>query len=255
MENKIIDVTHASFSYEKGREVIKDISFSIYRGEAVGLIGANGSGKSTLLKMLTGLVSHEGSIKVDGLEVEKKNLSAIRRKLGLVMQDSESQLFMPTLYDDIAFAPRNYGYDEKQVEAAVNETLERTGILHLKNRQNYKMSGGEKRMGCIATVLAMKPELILMDEPSIALDPSNRRALINNLNAISESKLISSHDLDMILETCDRVILLNDTGILADGDALEILNNREMLERSHLELPLCLQKCVPYSKIDNKNNL
>jgi len=247
-ERKIIEVTNASFSYERDHEVISDISFSINRGESVGLIGANGSGKSTLLKMITGLVGHEGSIKVDGLEVEKKNLPEIRRRLGLVFQDSDSQLFMPRLYDDVAFALRNYGMEEAKVEEAVNEALERIGITQLKNKQNYKMSGGEKRMGCIATVLAMKPELILMDEPSIALDPANRRTVINNLNSISETKFISSHDLDLILETCDRVILLNEKKIIADGDAQEILSNKDMLEKSHLELPLCYQTCTPHSK-------
>lgn len=236
-----IEVSGASFSYETGHKVISDLSLQIRPGESVGLIGANGCGKSTLMKMLCGLIGHEGSVKVFGLEVEKKNYPQIRKKLGFVFQDSDSQLFMPTVYDDIAFAPRNYGMKREEVEAAVENALARTGISHLKNKQNYKMSGGEKRMACIATVLAMNPDVILMDEPSITLDPYNRRNLIRNLNELKETKLIASHDLDMILETCGRVILMDADGIRADGPTEEILRNQELLESCRLELPLCLQ--------------
>lgn len=238
----MIKMEHAAFGYEKERKIIKDLMLHIREGEKVGLIGANGTGKSTLLKMLTGLIGHEGSIKICGLEVEKKNLAEVRKNLGFVLQDSDSQLFMPTVYDDIAFGPRNYGMSKAEVEACVDEALERTGIMHLKYKENYKMSGGEKRMACIATILAMKPRIILMDEPSIALDPYNRRNLINNLNEMPETKLIASHDLDMILDTCDRVILMNQGSIYADGPAEKILTDQKLLEECHLELPFCLQR-------------
>ncbi|MBQ0000438.1 MAG: ABC transporter ATP-binding protein [Clostridiales bacterium] len=238
----MIKIENASFGYDKEKKIIPGLSLHIREGEKVGLIGANGTGKSTLLKMLTGLVGHEGSIKVCGLEVEKKNLAEVRKSLGFVLQDSDSQLFMPTVYDDIACGPRNYGMSKEEVEACVDEALERTGISHLKYKENYKMSGGEKRMACIATILAMKPRIILMDEPSIALDPYNRRNLINNLNELPETKLIASHDLDMILDTCDRVILMNHGGIYADGPAEEILTNQQLLEECHLELPFCYQR-------------
>lgn len=237
----MIRVEHVSFGYEKNAPIISDLNLVIRNGERVGLIGANGTGKSTFLKMLTGLLGHEGSIRVCGLEVEKKHLAEVRKYLGFVFQDSESQMFMPTVYDDIAFGPRNYEMSEEEVEARVNEALTRTGILHLKNKENYKMSGGEKRMACIATILAMKPDIILMDEPSIALDPYNRRNLINNLNEMPETKLIASHDLDMILDTCDRVILMDQGQVRADGPAKEILLNKKLLEECHLELPLRYQ--------------
>ncbi len=237
----MIQIKHVSFSYDKKTPVITDLNLSINAGERVGLIGANGTGKSTFLKMLTGLLGHEGSLQVCGMEVEKKNLAAVRRKLGFVFQDSDSQLFMPTVYDDLAFGPRNYGMSSEEVEKCVDEALERTGIPHLKYRENYKLSGGEKRMVSIATILAMKPEIILMDEPSIALDPYNRRTLINNLNTLTETKLIASHDLDMILDTCDRVILMDHGTIRADGPVREILLDKELLESSHLELPLRFQ--------------
>ncbi|MDO4518986.1 MAG: ABC transporter ATP-binding protein [Eubacteriales bacterium] len=238
----MIKIENASFGYDKQKYIISDLSLHIKEGEKVGLIGANGTGKSTLLKMLTGLVGHEGSIKVCGTEVEKKNLPEIRKNLGFVFQDSDSQLFMPTVYDDIAFGPRNYGMSKEEIEKCVDEALERTGITHLKFKENYKMSGGEKRMACIATILAMKPRIILMDEPSIALDPYNRRNLINNLNEMHETKLIASHDLDMILDTCDRVILMKQGAIYADGDTETILTDQKLLEECHLELPFCYQR-------------
>ena len=236
-----IEVADASFSYEKEQPVIRNLTFGIRRGEAVGLIGANGVGKSTILKMLTGLLEHEGSVRMFGMEVCREHLSEIRRRTGYVFQDSDNQLFMPTVYDDLAFAPRNYGMSREETNARVDEALERTGITHLKHRQNYKMSGGEKRMACIAVVLAMQPDIILMDEPSIALDPYNRRTLIRTLNQMPETKLIASHDLDMILETCGRVILMGTEGNRADGDAEEILKDRKLLESCRLELPFCLQ--------------
>lgn len=242
-----IEVTGASFAYEKNQPVIQNMTFRIQEGESVGLIGANGIGKSTILKMLTGLLDHEGSIRMFGLEVCREHLTEIRRRTGYVFQDSDSQLFMPTVHDDLAFAPRNYGMGREETEKCVDEALARAGISHLKYKQNYKLSGGEKRMACIAAILAMKPEVILMDEPSIALDPYNRRTLIRNLNEMKETKLIASHDLDMILETCDRVILLKQDGIAADGETERILKDRELLESCRLELPYCLQG---YKKAD-----
>lgn len=242
---KVIDIEKASFAYEKGHEILSDLSLTICEGESVGLIGANGTGKSTLMKMLTGLLGHQGKVEVLGLEVEKKNLPEVRKKLGFVFQDSDSQLFMPTVYDDIAFAPRNYGMSNEEVEKRVDEALERAEIPHLKFKQNYKMSGGEKRMACIAVIMAMKPEIVLLDEPSITLDPYNRRTLIRNLNEMPETKLIASHDLDMIYETCERVVLMDKTGIRADGPAEEILRNKALLEECHLELPFCFSEPIP----------
>lgn len=242
MERKIqIEAENVSFSYDRSRPVIQNMSFQIREGESVGLIGANGIGKSTILKMMTGLLEHEGTLRMFGLDVCKEHLPEIRKRTGYVFQDSDSQLFMPTVYDDLAFAPRNYGMSKEEVESRVEKALSRTGMEHLKHRQNYKMSGGEKRMACIATILTMEPEVILMDEPSIALDPYNRRILIRTLNEMKETKVIASHDLDMILDTCKRVILLSPEGIAADGSAEDILQNKELLESCRLELPFCMQ--------------
>ena len=159
-----------------------------------------------------------------------------------MFQDSDSQLFMSTAYEDIAFGPRNYGLSEPEVQERVENALSMIHIEHLKNKQIYKMSGGEKKMVSIATILAMTPDIILMDEPSIALDPRNRRYLIEILNQFHHLKIIASHDLDMILDTCSRVILMANGTIIRDGNAEEILSDKELLEANGLELPLCMQR-------------
>ena len=234
----MIEFEHVSFSYDRTWPVIKDLSFCIEDGEAVGLIGANGAGKSTIMKLLLGLVSGEGRILVGGQEVCRDSLPQIRRKLGFVLQNSDNQMFMPTVYEDIMFAPLNYGMSRAEAEKRTDEALNLLGIPELKYRHNHKLSGGEKRMAAIATILAMEPEAVLMDEPTSALDPYNRRIIINTIRSLNQTKIITSHDLDMILDTCGRVILLSEGRIAADGPAETVLRNRELLEANHLELPL-----------------
>ena len=236
----MIEFQNVSFSYEKGRAVLKNLSFRIEKGEAVGLIGANGAGKSTVMKLLLGLLQGEGRILVDGTEVNRGSLSEIRRKLGFVLQNSDNQMFMPTVYEDMVFAPLNYGLSREEADARVDAVLSRLHLKELKHRYNHKISGGEKRMAAIATVLVMEPEAILMDEPTTALDPYNRRIVINTIRELDQTKLITSHDLDMILDTCDRVILLSKGEIAADGPAGEILCDRALLESNRMELPLSL---------------
>ena len=237
----MIAFEHVSFSYDGGTPVVEDLTFSIQKGESVGLIGANGAGKSTIMKLLLGLVSGSGRIAVDSLPVTRQNLSAIRQKIGFVLQDSDNQMFMPTVYEDMIFGPRNYGLSKQEAEQRVDAVLGRLGLQELKHRYNHKISGGEKRMAAIATILAMEPEAIVMDEPSTALDPVNRRTVIRTINALSQTKLIASHDLDMILDTCQRVILLSHGSIVADGDAQTILQDKALLEANRMELPFCLQ--------------
>ena len=240
-----IDVENVSFGYEKDKEILSRISFHAAETDSIGIIGANGVGKSTLLKLLVGLyLDFEGSIRVEEIPVTKSTLSQIRSKIGYVFQDSESQLFMTTAYEDIAFAPRNYGLPENEVERRVDRALQMTGTTHLKDQQIYKMSGGEKKLVSIATILSMTPDIILMDEPSIALDPRNRRNLIRILNSFEHLKIIASHDLDLILDTCKRTILMADGKIICDGPTQEILTDKELLEESGLELPFCLQRNV-----------
>ena len=236
----MIEFRNVSFSYDD-HPVVEQLSFTIQRGETVGLIGANGAGKSTIMKLLLGLLSGQGEILVDGLPMNRQNLSAIRRKVGFVLQDSDNQMFMPTVYEDMTFGPRNYGLSREETDQRVDAVLSRLGIEKLKHCYNHKISGGEKRMAAIATILAMEPEAILMDEPSTALDPVNRRTVINTIRALPQTKLIASHDLDMILDTRQRVILLSQGRIVADGDTETILCDKTLLEQNRMELPFCLQ--------------
>lgn len=222
-----INFEHVNYSYEKTVPILQDITFTAHENDSIGLIGANGVGKSTLLKLLVGLnPDYEGSIRVEEMPVVKEMLPKAREKIGYVFQDSDSQLFMSTVFEDVAFAPRNYGLPETEVEQRVSHALEQIHIGHLRDKQIYKLSGGEKKMA------------------SIALDPKNRRTLIHILNDFEHLKIIASHDLDMILETCNRVILMAGGRIVCDGDTKEILTNKELLEANGLELPFCLQKPV-----------
>lgn len=234
----MIEFQNVSFEYEKGRPVLHDLSFTIEKGEAVGLIGANGAGKSTIMKLLLGLAEGSGTILVDGTEVKRETLVEIRRKLGFVLQNSDNQMFMPTVYEDMIFAPLNYGLSREETDKRVDEVLAKMHLEDLKHRYNHRISGGEKRMAAIATILAMEPEAILMDEPTSALDPYNRRIVINTIRELEQTKLITSHDLDMILDTCDRVILISGGRLVADGPAEEILSNKSLLEANRMELPL-----------------
>ncbi len=237
----MIEFQQVNFAYEKERPVLRELSFRIGKGESVGLIGANGAGKSTVMKLLLGLAAPTaGRVLVDGIQVGKKTLPEIRRKLGFVLQNSDNQMFMPTVYEDMIFAPLNYGLSREEAERRVDAALEKLGMQALKHRHNHKISGGEKRMAAIATILAMEPEAVLMDEPTSALDPFNRRQVINTIRELKETKLITSHDLDMILDTCERVLLLSGGQIVADGPAEEILRDKALLEAHRMELPFCL---------------
>jgi cobalt/nickel transport system ATP-binding protein len=238
---EILRIKNLSFSYEKGQEVLTDVNLVAHDGESIGIIGANGIGKSTLMKLLVGLyLDYQGELEVAGHPVNKKNVNHVREHIGYVFQDSDSQLFLSTVEDDVAFGPQNYGLSDEEVERRVTEALEKVHITELRKKSTYKLSGGEKKLAAIATILSMKPDIIIMDEPSIALDPRNRRNLIGILNEIKALKIITSHDLDFVMDTCDRVILLDEGRIIADGDADTILRDKELLEGHGLELPLSL---------------
>ncbi|MBQ1891281.1 MAG: energy-coupling factor ABC transporter ATP-binding protein [Firmicutes bacterium] len=237
----MIEFDHVSFEYEKGKPVLTDLCLGIEQGESVGLIGANGAGKSTILKLILGLIGPtSGTVKVFGLETVKENLAGIRKRAGFVLQDPDDQMFMPTVLDDMLFAPLNYGMSREEAEAKADAVLKELGLEYLKERYNHRISGGEKRMAAIATILTMEPEMILMDEPSSSLDPYNRRKVINTIKKLPQTRLITSHDLDMILDTCSRVVLISGGRIAADGPAEAILTDKALLEANRMELPLCL---------------
>lgn len=231
---------NVSFSYPGGSPVLEGITFEVKDGEKVGLIGANGAGKSTLMKCIPGLLDASGDITAAGLKVCRENIAEVRKKVGYVLQDSDNQMFMPKVIDDMIFGPVNYGLSREEAEAQADRVLRELDIERLRDRYNHRISGGEKRMAAIATVLTMEPDIMLMDEPSSSLDPKNRRALINTINKLERTMLIATHDLDMILDTCSRVILLDQGKLIADGRTEDILRDRELLEAHSLELPLSL---------------
>lgn len=236
-----IDIDKLYFAYEKNEPIINDLSVHFREGESIGIIGANGVGKSTLLKLLVGLEDgFEGSIRIEEIPVEKNTLSKIRERVGYVFQDSESQLFTSSVYEDVAFAPKNYGFSKEEVKKRTEKALEMVHILHLADKKIYKLSGGEKKLVAIATILSMTPDIILMDEPTNSLDPQNRRKIINLLNGFNHMKIIASHDLDFIWDTCSRTILMNDGRIVCDGNTSDVLSNKELLEANGLELPLSI---------------
>jgi cobalt/nickel transport system ATP-binding protein len=237
-----IHIEHLNFSYEGEEMVLRDVNLVASSGESIGLIGANGIGKSTLLKLLVGLDLHyEGKLEIATHPMTKENLNHIREHIGYVFQDSDSQLFMTTVEEDVAFGPQNYGLSPEEVEERVQYALSKVHLTDLRKKHIYKMSGGEKKLASIATILAMRPDIVLMDEPSVALDPRNRRRLINILNEMPQMKLIASHDLDFILDTCERTILMDEGTIIFDGKTSEVMRDKDLLELHGLELPLRFQ--------------
>ncbi|MEZ0537859.1 energy-coupling factor ABC transporter ATP-binding protein [Caldicellulosiruptoraceae bacterium PP1] len=244
MKKNAIEVSNIFFTYPDGHKAIDDISFEIQKGESVGLIGHNGAGKSTLLSLLVGLNDlKDGQIKIFDDILNKQSLIKIRKQIGFLFQDPDDQLFMTTVYDDVAFGPVNYGFSEDEVDKKVQDALKTVGIYHLKDKAPYKLSGGEKRLAAIASILSLEPQILLMDEPTTALDPKSRRRFINIINNLPQTKLIASHDLDMILETCSRVLVMRNGKIIKDGKTEEILYDKQLLESCDLELPLSIQKC------------
>ena len=244
MSHHITEADNLYYSYPDGHHAINGVSFRIYHGESVGIIGANGAGKSTLLMLLMGILMPEkGEVRVGEVKVTKKTLSMIRQRLGMVFQDPDDQLFMTTVYDDVAFGPRNLKMEETEVKKRVISALEKTGILHLKERAPFKLSAGEKRSAAIASVLSMNPDILILDEPTSSLDPKSRRRVINLLKSFSHTKIITSHDLDMVMELCKRTIIIKDGSVISDGPTLDIITNKKLMDSCGLEIPLSMQNC------------
>jgi len=242
MSHHIIEIKDLKYTYPDGTPALAGISFRITHGESVGVVGANGAGKSTLLMHINGCMSpSEGSVRIGDYPLTKKTLPSVRGRVGMIFQDPDDQLFMPTVYDDVAFGPLNQGFPRDEVESLVVYALETVGAAHLKHRPPYKLSGGEKRAVAIATVLSMSPDILLMDEPSSGLDPKARRQLIALLKSFEHTKIIATHDLDLVLDLCERTIVLNQGWVAADGRTIEIFSNAQLLEENHLEKPLRLQ--------------
>jgi len=240
----IISIEDITFKYQNNQPVFRGLSLTVNRHETIGVVGSNGAGKSSLLKLMVGLNEHEaGSINIDGVTLSQKTLKQIRQNVGFAFQDADSQLFMTTVYEDVAFGPRNYGLSESEVDEIVKHALSSVDALHLSSRPPYKLSGGEKRVVTLATVLTMRPEVLILDEPTTGLDPKARRNLMGLLQELPQTKIIATHDMDMALEICDRVIVMHQGEIVADGQPIEIFKNVNLLEDCHLEQPLSMQAC------------
>ena len=238
---KIIRVRNLEYVYPDGTKALKGIDLDVFRGESVGLIGPNGAGKSTLLLHLNGIIrGRQGSVEVLGMKVEEKNLIKIRQKVAIVFQEPDDQLFMPTVFDDVAFGPINAGYSEENVREKVKEALEGIRMEGYEKRCSHHLSFGEKKRISLATVLSMQPEILILDEPTSNLDPRARRHLMELLKNFSLTKIVAGHDLELILAICQRVILLDEGKIVANGDARGILSDKSLMESHGLELPLSL---------------
>lgn len=243
MSKKIIEAYNIHYKYPDGYLAIKDLSFYVKEGEKLGIIGANGAGKSTILKLITGILTAEnGQIIINDMLLNKKNLKEIRKKVGFVFQESDNQLFMNTVYDDIAFGLRSSKEDNEKINLKIDTILKEFQIERLRNKQIYKLSGGEKKVVSIAGIMVMNPEIILMDEVTASLDPKSRRTVINLITGLNKTIVITSHDLDMILDVCDRVLVFSNGEIIEEGPTYFILSNKKIMEESNLELPLSLIK-------------
>ena len=221
--------------YSDKTKAIDNLNLIINERENIALIGENGAGKTSLMLSIVGILEiAQGTVEVYGLELNKKTLNEIRSRIGLVFQNPDDQLFMPYIYDDIAFGLRNFGLSEDAVKTRVEETLNQLNISHLQNRSSLKLSSGEKRMAAVATVLAMKPSILIFDEPTSFLDPKARRSLIKTLNNLHHTKIIATHDMAFAAEVCDRVIIIKDGGIVKDGN-LTLLHDKNIMEACGLE--------------------
>ena len=240
-EHDAIAVNDAHFTYPDGHSVLKGLTANIKFGEKVALIGPNGAGKSTFMGLLNGVVMPtSGSVSIAGLEISKENLTEIRRKIGIVFQDPDDQLFCPTVFDDVAFGPLNLGLPKEVIEARVEEALALVGLEGFQERSSFHLSFGERKRLALATVLSYQPDILVFDEPSTNMDPLNRRKLIDWLRGSDKTILLCTHDLDIALEVCDRCLLLADGQIIKEGQASHVLYDRELLESNNLELPLAL---------------
>lgn len=244
MSHHIVEVKNLRHIYPDGTIAIKDVSFRITHGESVAIIGANGAGKSTLLQHLNGcLTATSGRIRIGDFPLSKGTLPDIRRTVGMVFQNPDDQLFMPTVCEDVAFGPLNLGFSGGDVDQRVTEALELVGAEHLRDKPPYHLSGGEKKRVAIATVLAMSPDILVMDEPTSGLDSFARRQLIYLLSEFKHTKIFTSHDLDMVLDLCPRTIVLHEGSIMADGPTGEIFQNDALLTACRLEKPFSMQGC------------
>ena len=238
MSTPVLDVRGLAFAYPDGHQALFGVNLHVHQGERVALLGPNGAGKTTLVMHLNGiLTAGAGTVAVSGLPVTKDNLQEIRRRVGVVFQDPDDQLFMPTVRDDVAFGPANLGIRGGELDVRVRRALEQVGMEGFIDRPPHHLSYGQRRRVAVATVLAMEPEILIMDEPSSNLDPASRRELADIVRSLEVTVLMVTHDLPYALELCERSVILSDGVIAADGPTREVLADADLMARHRLELP------------------
>ena len=241
MKDKSLEVKELAFAYPDGHQALYGVNLELSRGERVALLGPNGAGKTTLVMHLNGILpTMQGSVKVAGQLVDAKDkvgLLKIRHKVGIVFQDPDDQLFMPTVGEDVAFGPYNAGLRGAELETAVREALQLVGMYEFIDRPPHHLSFGQRRRVAVATVLAMKPEILVMDEPSSNLDPASRRELAEIVRSLDITLLMVTHDLPFAYELCERSVILSGGVIVADENTADILRNSSLLAKHRLELP------------------
>jgi cobalt/nickel transport system ATP-binding protein len=228
--DKVIEIKDLSFTYPDGHRGLKDVNLVVCPGENVAVIGPNGAGKSTLLLHLNGILRGNSTVKICGLTVVEKNLKEIRKKVGLIFQDPEDQLFSLNVFDDVAFGPINMGYSESEVKRRVAQALEWVGMVGYEQRSPHHLSVGEKKRIAIATVLALGPEILVIDEPTSNLDPRSKWSLVELLNQLPITKIIATHDLELVRALCHRTVVMDEGKIAADGKTESILNDIHLLK-------------------------
>ena len=226
------------YRYPNGYEALCGVSFRITHGEKVALVGANGAGKSTLLLHTNGLLMpSQGGVVLGGIALTRRTLPLVRQSVGLVFQDSDNQLFMPTVEEDVAFGPSNMRLEPEEIRRRVTDALDAVGALDLRGESPFRLSGGQKKRVAIATVLAMEPSVLVMDEPTSNLDPRARRQIIDLIRRFSHTTLIATHDMEMVLDLCDRTIVMKEGRIVADGSTRHVFGDLALLEECGLEQP------------------
>lgn len=238
MTTPVLDVRGLAFAYPDGHQALFGVDLHVHRGERVALLGPNGAGKTTLVLHLNGILeAGAGTVAVSGLPVERANHLEIRRRVGIVFQDPDDQLFMPTVRDDVAFGPANLGVRDAELSARVDRALAAVGMTDFADRAPHHLSFGQRRRVAIATVLAMEPEILVLDEPSSNLDPASRRELGELVSALDVTVLMVTHDLPFALQLCERAVILSQGVVAADGPTRRLLADEELLRTHRLELP------------------
>ena len=238
MNQQYLNVDNLSFEYPDGFKALENINLSLSKGERLAVLGPNGAGKTTFILYLNGILGDlNGKISLNDKDFSEENISKIRKSVGLVFQDPDDQLFMPTVLEDVMFGPKNFGFSDELVEKNSINALEQVKMLQFKDKPPHHLSFGQKRKVAIASVLASEPELLVLDEPSSNLDPASRRELIDILKNLDVSIILVTHDLPMALEICNRSVILNNGKITADDDTYKILNNEKIMSDNRLELP------------------